>query len=153
MLLKFSVDIEPVPQARPRFYVRRHGDKHFAGAYETAKCKSYKEIIAWHAKLKAKESGLKAPLRDPIAISIVFRKGENEKEIYHTKKPDIDNLAKSVKDALRGIIYTDDSQIVEAHLYKQYGKPEVKIEIKSLLQKKKRLRPLCERIRGKIKGF
>ena len=62
--------------------------------------------------------------------------GENGKEGFHTKRPDLDNLAKAVKDALKGVIYADDSQIVEAHLFKRYGEPQVKVQIKSLEVKK-----------------
>jgi Holliday junction resolvase RusA-like endonuclease len=38
-----------------------------------------------------------------------------------TKKPDLDNLAKSVLDALNGVIYQDDSQIVSLHMTKVYS--------------------------------
>jgi Holliday junction resolvase RusA-like endonuclease len=37
------------------------------------------------------------------------------------KKPDWDNVAKSICDAMNGIIYVDDTQIVEAHITKQYA--------------------------------
>ncbi len=131
MLITFEINTKPVPQARPRFYVRHHGLKHFVGAYDPARCKTFKEVIAWHAQIKAQECGLKNVVTGPISINLIFQMG-NGKERYHTKRPDIDNLAKAVKDALRGIIYADDSQIVEAHLYKQYGGPGVKIEIKTL---------------------
>jgi Holliday junction resolvase RusA-like endonuclease len=38
-----------------------------------------------------------------------------------TKKPDWDNVAKSVCDALNGIVYMDDTQIVDAHVTKVYA--------------------------------
>jgi Holliday junction resolvase RusA-like endonuclease len=132
MQLVFEINTKPVPQARPRFYVRHNGLKQFVGAYDPAKCKTFKEVIAWHAKINAMERGLKEPVKDPIVLSLTFQMGENGKEEYHTKRPDIDNLAKAVKDALRGIIYHDDSQIVEAHLFKKYGEQMVRIEIKTL---------------------
>jgi len=135
MRIQFSVQTKPVPQARPRFFVRHKGPQHFVGAYDPKQCKTFKEVIAWHAKLKAKESGLREPTTAPIVISLTFGMGRNGKGAYHTKRPDIDNLAKAVKDALKGIIYADDSQIVEAHLYKQYGGSEVRIEIRTLEEK------------------
>lgn len=127
--ISFVVQVKPIPQARPRFYVRQSGLKHFVGVYDIATCKDFKKTIAWHAKIKAIEEGLREPLKDPLVISLIFQMGENSKEKYHTKRPDLDNLAKAIKDALRGIIFKDDSQIVEAHLYKQYGEPEVRIEV------------------------
>jgi Holliday junction resolvase RusA-like endonuclease len=37
------------------------------------------------------------------------------------KKPDIDNLAKSVLDGMNGIVWRDDSQIVSLHVTKVYA--------------------------------
>ncbi len=50
--------------------------------------------------------------------------------IRPTKKPDCDNLAKVICDALNGIAYYDDSQIVEITISKYYsGTPEVRVAI------------------------
>ena len=38
----------------------------------------------------------------------------------HKKKPDLDNLAKSVLDCLSGLLYKDDSQIYSLKLFKRY---------------------------------
>lgn len=47
-----------------------------------------------------------------------------------TKKPDIDNIAKAVLDALNGIAYDDDTQIVALFVYKFYDKdPRVDVTI------------------------
>lgn len=37
---------------------------------------------------------------------------------YHTQKPDLDNLTKLVKDALKGVAYTDDCQVATMSLSK-----------------------------------
>lgn len=42
-------------------------------------------------------------------------------EILPTGKPDVDNCAKLVCDALNGIAWRDDSQVVELHVTKHYG--------------------------------
>jgi Holliday junction resolvase RusA-like endonuclease len=45
-------------------------------------------------------------------------------------KCDVDNLAKGVLDALNGVAFADDSQIVELHVTKSYGdvgRTEVKL--------------------------
>lgn len=44
------------------------------------------------------------------------------------KKPDVDNIQKAIFDALNGIAYKDDSQIVCATIFKAYGL-ENRIEI------------------------
>ena len=38
----------------------------------------------------------------------------------HTKKPDVGKLARAVEDALSGIVWRDDRQIVGAFYYKEY---------------------------------
>lgn len=64
-----------------------------------------------------------------------FSKKKTEKalkgEIRPTVKPDCDNIAKNINDALNGIAYTDDKQIVSLTINKFYSNDEytnVKIE-------------------------
>lgn len=45
-------------------------------------------------------------------------------EIYHTQKPDCDNIAKLVKDALNGVAWHDDSQVAVELIRKRFGGPE-----------------------------
>ena len=53
-----------------------------------------------------------------------------EDEIRPQTKPDLDNIAKSVLDALNGVAYRDDSQIVELSVYKKYSdRPRVEVVI------------------------
>jgi Holliday junction resolvase RusA-like endonuclease len=53
--------------------------------------------------------------------------------IWHTKKPDIDNLAKAVMDALNGIVWKDDSQICELSAVKIYDvTPGIQLEVTEL---------------------
>lgn len=42
-------------------------------------------------------------------------------EIKPTIKPDCDNIGKTILDALNGIAYEDDIQIIALHVYKLYG--------------------------------
>lgn len=53
---------------------------------------------------------------------------------FYTKKPDKDNLAKFVMDALTGVFYKDDSQVVTGTSSKHYtlGTPKTVVTIKSL---------------------
>ena len=54
-------------------------------------------------------------------------------EIYPTKKPDIDNIVKSILDGLNKIAFKDDTQIIELHCYKYYGEePRVEVTIKEV---------------------
>ena len=51
-----------------------------------------------------------------------------EEEIYPCVKPDMDNVVKIVSDALNGVAYCDDKQVVQVLARKVYGL-EAKLEI------------------------
>ncbi len=40
---------------------------------------------------------------------------------YVPKKPDCDNIAKIILDALNGLAYDDDAQVVKLYVEKRYG--------------------------------
>ncbi|CZR99762.1 Endodeoxyribonuclease RusA [Clostridioides difficile] len=53
--------------------------------------------------------------------------------IRPNKKPDLDNIIKSVADSLNGIAYKDDSQIVEVVSKKYYSdRPRVEVELEDV---------------------
>lgn len=45
-------------------------------------------------------------------------------EIKCVKRKDLDNVMKLVSDAMNGIVYKDDSQVIELLITKQYGEEE-----------------------------
>lgn len=49
-------------------------------------------------------------------------------------RPDLLKLARCAEDALNGHLYADDSQIVEEHLFKQWGEPRLEVEIQQMLE-------------------
>lgn len=54
-------------------------------------------------------------------------------EILPDKKPDIDNIAKAVLDALNEVAYRDDTQVVELQMRKKYSdRPRLEICIEEL---------------------
>jgi Holliday junction resolvase RusA-like endonuclease len=78
---------------------------------------AFKDTAKIAAKLALKRM---SPLEGPIRIDVVFVMPRTQNQIWktkpmpriwHAKKPDFDNLEKSVCDALKGIVWIDDSQI------------------------------------------
>ena len=53
----------------------------------------------------------------------------------HTKRPDVDKLARAALDALTGVVFKDDSQVYALHASKRYARedepPHVTISISS----------------------
>jgi Holliday junction resolvase RusA-like endonuclease len=55
-------------------------------------------------------------------------------EILPDKRPDEDNLAYLVSNALQGIIYDDDKRVCVKHVYKKYGEfCKTVIEVRTIL--------------------
>lgn len=53
--------------------------------------------------------------------------------VAHTAKPDADNITKAAKDALNGIVWLDDAQVVQSWVSKLYGDtPRVLIEVEPM---------------------
>lgn len=120
VLLDLRVYGLPVSQGRPRARAFRVGAFTRVSMYDPANSKDWKRTVLAQALERKPET----PAQDPLSMSLAFLlprpKSLPKRERHHTKKPDVDNLAKAVKDALRGVVYRDDSQIVELHVTKRY---------------------------------
>ena len=54
-------------------------------------------------------------------------------EILPTKMPDWDNIGKIITDALNGLAYEDDKQIVDGRVIKLHGEePRVEVELEEI---------------------
>lgn len=129
---KFSVNMEPHGQGRPRFGNGR--------VYESKADIEAKRILAEAAKkVIAQVDYEQAPNGEPVVLIVdiygKFPKSLPKKVIERefTIKPDVDNVAKSVMDALSGIAYEDDSQVVtlvaEKHAAQRGIEPHLNIEV------------------------
>lgn len=123
---------------RPRF--KKVGS--FVQTYTPKETKRYEKLIADTYKEQSgivfpTETPLKLRIRAIVGIPSTFSKKKKtcaiEGELRPTKKPDADNIAKSVMDALNGVAYADDKQIVDLGIKKYYGDTErVEIEIQEV---------------------
>ena len=133
--LKFTIPGEPCAQGRPRFSTAGG----FVKAYDPAKSKNYKAYIKLVATHEAKKQGwlyTELPLSMSVTAYMSIPKSKSKKfrpaalahEERPTKKPDLSNIVKGVEDALNGLIYKDDSQIVKLSLEKYYD-AEPRLEV------------------------
>lgn len=86
------------------------------------------------------------PITEAVAIQYTFefpltkdlKKETRQKiqcgdQVFRPKKPDIDNLQKAVNDAMNGVVYLDDSQIVKISSVKIYSEtPKIIINVQPL---------------------
>ena len=125
-MVTFEVPGDPHGKGRPKF--ARRGN--FVQTYTDAKTVSYEDLVKFHANLAMIDL---APIEGPVAVYIYIKlavpKSYSKKRTEAclsglerpTKKPDWDNVAKSVSDAINGIVYVDDCQVVNAHITKVYS--------------------------------
>lgn len=106
---------EPIAQGRPRAF--RRGS--FIGMYDPKKSSTWKDSIRMQA-INQKAEMLDGALKMEVRFFLSRPKSLPKKVRHHVKKPDIDNLLKSVKDALKSICYHDDSQICLVVASKEY---------------------------------
>lgn len=109
---------------------------------DNPKSKGWKRAVAKVAKEAHKGPLLTGPL---VATFRFFRpRPKNHFAKYSLSKagsestapdtrPDVLKLARAVEDALIDVIYADDAQIVEEHLFKAWGEARVEVEIKQMV--------------------
>ena len=109
--------------------------------YDPKKSSDFKDYVRLAASQYAPERLLEGPLKIelkfyrpiPKALSVKKSLQAEEGKIRPISKPDVDNYVKGVKDALKGVIWQDDSQVVDLIAGKWYSnKPRVEITIVSL---------------------
>lgn len=131
---KFEVMGTPVAKGRPR--VTKWG------TYTPEKTVNYENLVQFsylqqYKGLESMQGYLKMEIYFlmPIVASTSKKRKQLmlERKILPDKKPDIDNCIKSITDALNGIAYADDKQVVEVHAYKYYSEePQAVVMISNI---------------------
>jgi Holliday junction resolvase RusA-like endonuclease len=143
---EFTIDCEPVSQGRPKArIIQPKGNRPpFVSVYDPSKSAKAKLEFAVSARQFAPEKLIDQAIRvdttfympRPLYHYGTGRNSDKLKDsapVFHTKRPDIDNLSKLVMDALTGVIWTDDSIVCKGFTEKVYDrKPRVEIRIKLL---------------------
>ena len=128
--IEFTVPGPPIPKARPRLGRGGHtytpkrtvdAERRIRAAFASTGADPIEGAL--HIKITC-------TFRPPASWSKKKQQAALDGQIQKTSKPDADNLAKTVCDALNGMAWKDDAQITSMHVKKEYGqedKTEVKI--------------------------
>lgn len=122
-MILFELHSNPIPQKQTRFF--RCGDA--IRTYDP--CAKEKEQMQWQIKAYAPDKPLDCPLKIDLTFYLPIPKstsGTRKRQMLNqvilpVKKPDIDNLAYLITNAMKKIVYNDDSQIVDLYIHKRYG--------------------------------
>jgi len=116
--VSFSVPGEPVAKGRPRF--ARVGQN--VRTFTPQKSARFEDRV----RLCAINAGVEA-IEGPVSLAVIARwpsrkpdlkKGTRPGE-WKSTRPDLDNVLKAVLDALNGVAYLDDGQVVTVLVQKQ----------------------------------
>ena len=123
-MIRLVVRGEPIAQPRPRA-AAFGGHARVYGAEKAHPVNTWRERIV--AAVEAQYQG--PPLDGPLRLDVEFylgrpgrlcRKKDADGPLPCVARPDVDNLIKAVKDALSGLVYGDDCQVVEERARKRY---------------------------------
>lgn len=132
-MIRFDVPGEPGAKGRPRFSTRGG----FVKTYTDKKTELYESLVR-NAYLNryAEEPTVTGEVKVEIQAHFGIPKSTSKKnradmisgKIRPMKKPDVDNIAKAILDALNGIAFEDDKNITELVIGKHYSEsPHVEV--------------------------
>lgn len=140
-MLEFTIEGKPQAKQSARFFIRKSG---YIGSCQPEKVTNYanwvklcfqREYLTWQPY------SVEIPLRVnitayfpiPTSKPKKWKEQAREGKIRPTVKPDNDNLLKLLNDALNGLAWEDDRQIVEENIKKFYSdRPRVEVQIEGI---------------------
>lgn len=139
--MRFTIPGAPQGKARPK--IVRQGA--FTKAYTPEKTVNYEALVKLSYQQAAGGAFLGAGVPVRVRIDAYYdppKSGTKKKLvamlaglIFPTKKPDWDNIGKIVCDALNGIAYKDDAQVVDGRVVKHYSEvPHTDVLIEEVTQ-------------------
>ena len=139
MFIEFTVPGEPVAKGRARAFIRAGK----IGHYTPDKTANYESLVRLFA---SRAMGNKPLMTEAVWLTVdayfsiprswPVRK-QQDAEVLKVRKisrPDLSNVVKGVEDALNGVVWVDDSQVIQILASKHYSRiPYVRIRAEQVL--------------------
>lgn len=131
--IEFTVVGRPVPAGSKRAFKAKNSDAIIVADSSGARGKSWRQEVS--AAAAAAMEGAEM-LLGPVSMTVVFYRARPKAHYradgsvkdnaprYPVARPDVLKLARAVEDAMTGIVFRDDAQIVGESLLKRWGEPE-----------------------------
>lgn len=117
----FEVEGNPIAKGRPRMTRSGH-------TYTPERTRQYEKLVRDSYLMEYEWASvatgyIKAEIRITVCIPKSATKREREELLKAPpmKRPDLDNVAKTILDALNGVAYEDDKQVTSLTIYRVWG--------------------------------
>lgn len=124
-MISFTIEGEPVPKGRPRARIIGRPPHQQVQIYTPPETAAAEQAFA----LQAKKYRPRVPIWGPLVVELVFvvsppqKIPDDRSRVWPHVKPDVDNYAKLVMDALNEMMWHDDGQVCSVVARKVYGHP------------------------------
>lgn len=119
--VEFIVLGEPIPQGSMKGFPIRRGNGAIGVSLTSAntKMKPWRQEVALTAIQKWNAPPSDKPIK--LALTFILTRKKTVTRTFPTVKPDIDKMTRAIMDALTGVVYYDDGQVVMVVAEKQYA--------------------------------
>ena len=116
LVVRFEIDRNPLPKERPRT-IRRKGK---SITFTPKRTREYEAYVAVLARLAM---GDREPEKGLVALRCVFYRAR--------RTADLTNLCKGPEDAMQGIVFKNDNQVVDLHAqwFRDKENPRALVEV------------------------
>jgi Holliday junction resolvase RusA-like endonuclease len=125
-MISFTVPGIPIAQPRPRACAFVRGGKVRTRIYrdDDSPIHAWRQAVTLAARMKYQGPPLEGPVGVKMDFFLARPKSMQWKKrpmlrCWHDSRPDLDNFVKGVLDALNGILWEDDGQVVQMKAQKQ----------------------------------
>ena len=117
--MKLIYKIDPIAKGRPRFRIPK--GRNYPLVYTDSKTAAYEIAVKMITKTQLPRGFKPFDGAIKVSISIEIARPKSVTREYPTVKPDLDNYAKALLDALNGLVWLDDAQICSLEVTKSYN--------------------------------
>lgn len=127
-MISFEVPGVPAPQGSHRSFMPK-GARFPVVTDDNPNTKPWRASVALAALAVRPAALLAGPLTLLVRFYLPRPKSLAKRHVEPVKKPDLSKLVRAIEDALSGVIWHDDAQVVQITASKHYGTPGATIVV------------------------
>ena len=93
----------------------------------SAALKQWRDAVGWRARAAMHGLAMSEKEALDVAIDFTLARPRTVDRLDAWTRPDLDKLTRAVLDAMEGIVYKQDAQVVSLRVSKEYGEPGARV--------------------------